>query len=53
MAEGLVWEKYNIAGPLVPFNHAPPKRGLIHRDRESYQTMLYLQATTAGCPHDT
>ena len=35
---------HNIAGPLVP------KRGLIHRDRESYviRPLLYLQATTAG-----
>ena len=40
----------NIAGPLVPCNHALPKWGLIHRDRESsvFRPLLYLQATTAG-----
>ena len=40
----------NIAGPLVPYNHACHKRGLIHRDRESsiIRPLLYLQATTAG-----
>ena len=32
------------AGPLVPFNHARPKRGLIHQVRP----LLYLQATMAG-----
>ena len=31
-------------------NYACPKRGLIHRDRESYviRPLLYLQATKAG-----
>ena len=33
------------------YNHARPKQGLIHRDRESSvsRPLLYLQATTAGC----
>ena len=41
---------HNMAGPLVPYNHASPKRVLIHRDRESsvIRPLLYLQATTAG-----
>ena len=40
-----------MAGPLVPYNHVRPKRGLIHRDRKSsvIRPLLYLQATTAGC----
>ena len=44
---------HNMAGSLVPYNHAHPKRGLIHRDRESsvIRTLLYLQATTAGSSH--
>ena len=45
-----IQDVHNIAGPLVPYNHAFPKRGLIPRDRESYviRPLLYLLATTAG-----
>ena len=34
----------------LPYNHARPKLGLIHWDRESsvIRLLLYLQATTAG-----
>ena len=41
---------HSIAGPLVPYNHACPKRGLIHRDRvmQLMNQALYLQATMAG-----
>ena len=37
---------HNIAGPLVPYNHVRPKRGLIHQDRENsvIRQLLYLQA---------
>ena len=43
-------EVHNIASPLVPFNYACTKWGLIHRDGESsvIRPLLYLQATTAG-----
>ena len=39
-----------IASPLVPYNYACPKRGLIHWDRvmQLMKQALYLQATTAG-----
>ena len=39
-----------IAGLLVPYNHACPKWGLIHRDRvmQLMKQALYLQATMAG-----
>ena len=45
-----IQDVHNIVGPLVPYNHACPKRGLIHRDRESsvIRPLLYLQATMAG-----
>ena len=35
---------------VVPYNHARPKRGLIHQDIETsvIRPLLYLQATTAG-----
>ena len=35
---------------MVPYNHACPKRGLLHQDRESsvIRPLLYLQATMAG-----
>ena len=41
---------HNLAGPLVPYNHACPKRGSIHRDRvmQLMKEALYLQATTVG-----
>ena len=41
---------HNIAGSLVPYNHACPKRGLIHRDKKNsvIRPLLYLQATMAG-----
>ena len=41
---------HNIAGPLVPYNHACSKRGLVHRDRvmQLMKQVLYLQATMAG-----
>ena len=50
-----IQDVHNIEGPLVPYNHACPKRGLIHRDRESsvIRPLLYLQATTAGCWNDS
>ena len=36
-----------IAGPLVPYNHACPKWGLIHRDRvmQLMKQALYLQGS--------
>ena len=45
-----IQDVHNIAGPLVPYNDACPKRGLIHRDRDSsvIRPLLYLQATMAG-----
>ena len=45
-----IWAVHNIAGPLVPYNHACPKPGSIHRDRviQYMKQALYLQATTAG-----
>ena len=47
-APGEIWTRYGR--PWVPYNHARPKRGLIHQDRESsiIRPLLYLQATTAG-----
>ena len=45
-----IQDVHNIAAPLVPYNHACPKRGLIHQDRvmQLMKQALYLQATTAG-----
>ena len=45
-----IQDVHNIAGPLVPYTHAGPKRGLIHWDRESsvIRPLLNLQATMAG-----
>ena len=35
---------HNIVGPLVPYNHARPKQGLIRQGRESsaIRPLLYL-----------
>ena len=50
----IIWSlhgSYNThPSPLVPYNHAYPKWGLIHRDRvmQLMKHALYLQATTAG-----
>ena len=46
----VIQDVHDIAGQLVPYNHACPKRGLIHRYRESsvIRPLLYLQASKAG-----
>ena len=37
-----IQDVHNISGPLVPYNHAHPKRGLIHRDRHHHGARIWI-----------
>ena len=45
-----IQDVHYMAGQLVQYNHACPKRGLIHQDKvmQLMKQVLYLQSTTAG-----